>query len=143
MQQNQNKWHRLKKHRVVHLLLRISIVGFFSLLYVGMLLDTPDVTEAYQRDGSAVSMIRQIFGPHAPAALRVARCESGLNTQAYNPITISGSHATGVFQILYPSTWRGTSQAARSPYNPIANIVAAHDIFVHDGYSWRAWACRP
>jgi hypothetical protein len=90
---------------------------------------------------SVVAIINQVFGPYAPAALRVARCESGLNPGAYNPISIGGSHATGIFQILYPSTWMGTSQAASSPYNATANILAAHQIFVRDGYNWHEWSC--
>jgi LysM repeat protein len=95
------------------------------------------------RGSSVENMIRQVFGPYADAAIRVARCESGLNPDATNPLSIGGSHASGVFQILYPSTWRGTSQAAKSPYNAWSNIVAAHEIFVRDGYSWREWVCKP
>ena len=67
--------------------------------------------------------------------------ESGLNPGAYNPTSIGGSHAAGVFQILYPSTWAGTPEAGSSPYNAWANIEAAHAIFVRDGYSWREWTC--
>ena len=87
------------------------------------------------------TMIEQVFGPYAPGALQVARCESGLNAGAYNPTSIGGSHAEGVFQILYPSTWMSTAEAGSSPYNARANIVAAHQIFVRDGYSWREWSC--
>src|SRR5205085_2232178 len=94
-------------------------------------------------ESSVADMISRIFGPHAPGALRVARCESGLNPRSYNPVSIGGSHAVGVFQILYPGTWMGTSQSAKSPYDPMANILAAHSIFVRDGYSWREWACQP
>ena len=136
-------WNSIKKYSVVHPLIRISIIGFFSLLYIGMILEIPDITEAHEKNNPVESMIRQVFGPHAQAAIRVAQCESGLKAGAYNPAGFRGSHSVGVFQILYPSTWRGTSQAARSPYNPLANIVAAHDIFVRDGYRWRAWVCRP
>ncbi len=93
-------------------------------------------------NGSVASMITQVFGPYAASALSVARCESGLNPGAYNPTAIGGSHAAGVFQILYPSTWAGTPQAGASPYNAMANILAAHSIFVRDGYSWREWVCR-
>ncbi len=92
---------------------------------------------------SVTGMIDQVFGPYASAANHVAMCESSLNPGAYNPITISGSHATGVFQILYPSTWDGTSQARNSPYDAWSNIVAAHEIFARDGYSWREWQCQP
>lgn len=90
---------------------------------------------------SVTGMIEQIFGDDAPEALNIARCESGLNPNAYNPTSIGGSHAAGVFQILYPSTWAGTPEAGASPYNAWANIEAAHAIFVRDGYSWREWTC--
>jgi hypothetical protein len=93
--------------------------------------------------GSVAAMISQIFGPYATGALNVAKCESGLNPNAYNPTSNGGSHAEGVFQILYPSTWMGTSEASRSPYDAQANILAAHEIFVRDGYSWREWSCAP
>jgi len=88
-------------------------------------------------NGSVASMIYQVFGAYGSAAINVARCESGLNPGAYNP-----SGAAGVFQIM-PGTWAGTSEAGQSPYNAFANIVAAHQIFVRDGYSWREWTCQP
>lgn len=87
--------------------------------------------------GSVAAMIYQVFGANGSAAINVARCESGLNPGAYNP-----SGAAGVFQIM-PGTWAGTSEAGQSPYNAFANIVAAHQIFVRDGYSWREWTCQP
>ncbi len=90
-------------------------------------------------NGSVASMIEQVFGSYAAGAINVARCESGLNPSATNPY----SNAEGVFQILYPSTWDGTSEAGASPYNAMANILAAHEIFVRDGYSWREWTCQP
>jgi hypothetical protein len=89
------------------------------------------------------SIITQVFGQYASGAIRVARCESGLNPYAVNPAYTGGSRASGVFQILYPSTWYGTSQAGASPYDAYANVRAAHDIFVRDGYSWREWSCQP
>ncbi len=105
---------------------------------------TPVPTPTQITGGSSVAaMIEQVFGPYAQGALHVATCESGLNPNAYNPTSIGGSHAVGVFQILYPSTWIGTPQAASSPYNAMANIQAAHSIFVRDGYSWREWSCQP
>jgi hypothetical protein len=143
LHREQETWNSIKKYNVVHPFVRICLIGFFGLLSIALILNTPDITEAHAKYNPVEGMIRQVFGPHAQAAIRVARCESGLNTGAYNPAGFGGSHSAGVFQILYPSTWRGTSQAARSPYNPIANIVAAHEIFVRDGYRWRAWVCRP
>jgi hypothetical protein len=34
-----------------------------------------------------------------------------------------------------------TSEASSSPYNAQANILAAHEIFVRDGYNWHEWSC--
>jgi hypothetical protein len=90
-----------------------------------------------------VSIIRSVFGSYANAAIAVARCESGLNPSAVNPTSIGGSHATGLFQILYPSTWRTTSLAGRSPYDAQANTQAAYEIFKRDGYNWHEWSCQP
>ncbi len=92
--------------------------------------------------GSVASMIYQVFGPYASQAVRIANCESGLNPNANNPISIGGSHAAGVFQILYPSTWAGTPEASGSPYNAWTNILAAHAIFVRDGYNFHEWTCQ-
>ena len=126
-------------------------IGNPNLIYAGQTLCIPGggavssapAQSSGQPSGSVTGMIYQVFGPYAPAAIRVAMCESSLNPGAYNPISIGGSHASGLFQILYPSTWSGTSQAGNSPYNAWSNIVAAHEIFVRDGYSWREWECQP
>lgn len=87
--------------------------------------------------------IKVVFGPYSAGALNVARCESGFDPNAWNKIAILGSHAEGVFQILYPSTWDNTAYASYSPYNAWANIHAAHDIFTRDGNTWREWECQP
>ena len=100
---------------------------------------TPNAASASNITG----MIYQIFGPYGDAAVRIATCESTLNPSATNSQYIGNSRAAGLFQILYPSTWYGTSQAAHSPYDAYANTVAAHEIFVRDGYSWREWQCQP
>jgi LysM repeat protein len=98
---------------------------------------TPAPKPVPTNGNSIVAMINQVFGPDGPAAINVANCESGLNPNAYNP-----SGAAGVFQIM-PGTWAGTAQAGQSPYNAAANIAAAYQIFVRDGYSWREWTCQP
>lgn len=87
--------------------------------------------------------ISAIFGSYAGGALAVARCESGYDPNAWNPYPILGSHASGVFQILYPSTWDGTAYAGYSPFNADANIRAAFQLFQRDGYAWSEWACQP
>ncbi len=94
-------------------------------------------------NSSVISIIQSVFGSYSDQAIAVARCESSLNPSAVNPTSIGGSHATGLFQILYPSTWNTTSQASRSPYDAQANTMAAYEIFKRDGYSWREWSCKP
>jgi hypothetical protein len=92
---------------------------------------------------AVINEIDSVFGGYAQGALNVARCESGYNPNAYNPYAIGTSHAEGVFQILYPSTWDTTVYANDSPYDANFNIHAAYQIFARDGDSWREWACQP
>jgi hypothetical protein len=87
--------------------------------------------------------IKAVFGQYSAGALNVSRCESGYDPNARNPYPVGNSHAMGVFQILFPSTWSGTSYARYSPYYYDQNIHAAYEIFRRDGYSWREWACQP
>lgn len=92
---------------------------------------------------AVINDIIAVFGPYAQGALNVSRCESGYDPNAWNSYPILGSHASGVFQILYPSTWKSTSYASYSPFDADANIHAAYQIFKRDGYSWREWQCQP
>ncbi len=85
-----------------------------------------------------INEILSVIGPYGNQALSVARCESGLNPNALNPV----SHAAGLFQFL-ASTWRTTSYASQSPFNASANIHAAYQVFSRDGDSWREWTCQP
>lgn len=92
---------------------------------------------------AVINNIVAVFGSYSAGALAVAHCESGYDPNAWNSYPIMGSHASGVFQILYPSTWKSTSYASYSPFNADANIHAAYEIFKRDGYSWREWQCQP
>jgi len=87
--------------------------------------------------------IDRVFGPYSGVAKSIAMAESSMNPQAYNSISVDGSHAEGLFQILYPSTWNTTKQAKNNPYDVKANVAAAYEIFQRDGYSWREWATAP
>jgi hypothetical protein len=100
-------------------------------------------TGANPGTAAVISEIEAVFGGYSTGALAVARCESGYDPNAWNSISIMGSHAEGVFQILYPSTWDNTSYAGYSPYNYWANIHAAYQIFSRDSYTWREWQCQP
>jgi hypothetical protein len=88
--------------------------------------------------GSVPDLIRSVFGRYADSALRVARCESGFNPGAYNPI----EGATGVFQFLL-GTWLGTPYHNYTRTNAWANVNAAFWVFKKDGYTWREWQCQP
>ena len=92
---------------------------------------------------AVINDIKAVFGGYSAGALGVAHCESGFDPNAWNRIAIMGSHAEGIFQILYPSTWGNTSYAGQSPYNYDANIHAAYQIFSRDGFTWREWECQP
>lgn len=87
------------------------------------------------------SMITSVFGAYASQAIKIANCESGLNPNAVNNTSVGGSYATGVFQILYPSTWNTTSYKSGNPKDARTNIQAAFEIFRRDNYTWREWAC--
>lgn len=91
--------------------------------------------------GEITSMITAVFGPYAAQAIEIANCESSMNPNAVNKESVGGSYATGVFQILYPSTWNTTSYKSGNPKDARTNILAAYEIFKRDGYSWREWAC--
>jgi hypothetical protein len=90
---------------------------------------------------SVATMINTEFGSYAPAAMSIAKCESGLNPNAVNPQKVGNSQATGIFQILYPSTWNTTDYANGSPTDPATNVQAAYQIFHRDGNNWHEWAC--
>lgn len=134
----------LQQSHVERFFIKISVGGMLGLLLLAATLGVAvPGAQAEQNSTAITDMISQVFGPDGPAAISVATCESGLNPSAYNPISVRGSHAEGLFQILVPRTWGTTSQADNSPYNARANTLAAHEIFVRDGYSWREWACKP
>lgn len=92
---------------------------------------------------TVIAEIQAVFGQYSPGALNISRCESGYDPNARNPFPVGDSHAMGVFQILYPSTWNSTSYSQYTPYDYKMNIRAAWEIFSRDGYSWREWECKP
>ncbi len=92
---------------------------------------------------AVINEIVSVFGPYAQGALAVSKCESDYDPNAWNSYPILNSHASGVFQILYPSTWNTTAYSSYSPFDANANIHAAYQIFSRDGHSWREWQCQP
>jgi Transglycosylase SLT domain len=140
----------VRQHNTEMNVVRCGLLGMLALTVlaglVGLNMPQAHAQEYLPQSSNSsqnVRIIYQVFGPYGNQAMRVAQCESGLNPNATNGFSIGGSHAAGLFQILYPSTWYTTSQAGLSPYDAAANTRAAHDIFVRDGYSWREWSCQP
>jgi hypothetical protein len=84
--------------------------------------------------------IEQVFGSAAPAATRVAKCESGLNPNAVSPG--GGNH--GLFQInnVHKSEFTRVTGASWSKiYDPYLNTVYAK--YLYDRQGWRPWSCKP
>ncbi|GCF07524.1 hypothetical protein [Dictyobacter arantiisoli] len=126
------------------LFIKVSMALLLSMtLLAGVLGFHAPQTHAATNDAYVTSAINDAFGSYSGQALRIAQCESTMNPGATNSMAIGNSHAEGLFQILYPSTWSGTSQAGASPYDARANARAAFEIFKRDGYSWREWQCQP
>lgn len=69
----------------------------------------------------AINLAAVTYGVSGALMFHLARCESRLNPNARNRT----STATGLFQHLYPSTWRTTPYARFSPYSPYASAMAA------------------
>lgn len=66
---------------------------------------------------------------------QLARCESQLYAGAKN----RSSTASGLFQMLYPSTWRTTPYWPFSVWSPYANSMAAGHMLSHGRRS--EWVC--
>ena len=77
-------------------------------------------------------VICRVFGPHCGEAIRVARCESGLRTDAVN------GQYLGLFQM-------GSQERRLFGHGPSAEeqARAAHRYFVYAGLTWSPWSCRP
>ena len=93
----------------------------------------PVCTRGTARDAPVRQIIRETFGRHGDAALRVAWCESGpWGTTAQN------GQYKGLFQM-------GRYERATYGHGPCAEVqaAAAHRYFVASGRDWSPWACRP
>lgn len=95
--------------------------------------------QQYRRDhawnhrcGGTANTIRCVFGGAGSAAVRVARCESGLSTSATN------GQYRGLFQM-------GSSERATYGHGStaLAQSRAARRYFVASGSDWSPWACKP
>ena len=83
----------------------------------------------------AVQAIRQVFGVRAPAAIRVASCETG---GTFDPRALGRAGERGIFQI-HPVHFSWASP--RRLFEPLYNARVAFRLS-RGGTSWRAWTCR-
>ncbi|HVL52397.1 MAG TPA: hypothetical protein VM754_12955, partial [Actinomycetota bacterium] len=72
--------------------------------------------------------IREVFGPHGEKAVKVARCESTMRTNAK-----SGQYL-GLFQM-------GANERADYGHgsDAVTQVLAAHALFLDRG--WQPWTC--
>lgn len=85
--------------------------------------------------------IQQNFpGSLQAKAVRVAKCESGLNPRAVSPG--GGNH--GLFQInnVHKSRVASMGYSWSQIYDPFVNSDVARAIFDASGGNWSAWGCR-
>lgn len=98
-----------------------------------VLVGAGQTTASAQVQGNyTTNVICQVFGPYCSQALRVARCESGLQTWAAN------GQYLGLFQMGY---------YARARYghgsDAYTQARAAYRYFIDSGRNWGPWTCKP
>lgn len=89
----------------------------------------PTPTPTQSQEQLIEQEIRLVFGKAGDTAVKVARCESGLNPQAKNKI----SSARGLFQIM--QSWHKIDQ--KWLFNPNINILVAKQLYDEQG--WNPW----
>ena len=85
--------------------------------------------------GEAINLACLTYAVSCGLMWRLARCESGLYAGAKNRT----SSASGLFQMLYPSTWSSTPYWGFSVWSPYANAFAAGHMLAHGRRS--EWVC--
>jgi hypothetical protein len=86
--------------------------------------------------GYVEARIREVFGVHAERALAIARCESGLRSNALN-VNRNKTTDKGIFQL---NSVHKKRLAGRDPFDPEVNIQVAHEIFQEQGFG--PWVCN-
>lgn len=88
--------------------------------------------EVFRQPENNVEIIKQVFGKDADQAIAVARCESGLRSNAINKANKNGSKDMGLFQI---NSVHGIPE--RYLLNPVINAQVAKQMF--DANGWNNW----
>lgn len=118
------------------MLRRILLVTIVTLSFLAVRADAGGLTRDQRM--SRAEIVR-VFKSNAPAALRVAWCESTWRSRAW-----SGADA-GVFQINYAAHHKaGESVAAFKTrwFDRQRNVAFAFRLS-RGGTSWRHWTCKP
>jgi hypothetical protein len=89
---------------------------------------------------SLEQLITLEFGADAPAALRIAQCESRLRSVTGSRNT-DGTHDWGVFQLNDGGTLQELGGTPDLALLPEWNVAAAHTLFTRHG--WKRWQCKP
>lgn len=82
--------------------------------------------------------IHRIFPEDPHTALAIAKCESGLNPDAYNPHNTDGSVDRGLMQLNSVHDKR-LEALGLDPWNPEHNLQFARMLYEANG--WRDWVC--
>lgn len=89
---------------------------------------------------TSFALANVVYGVPVRGLSALSWCESRHTPGARNRIALGGSHASGLTQILYPSTWGTTPYAHLSPFDPATSALAAGYIWRRAGGSFREWA---
>lgn len=87
--------------------------------------------------GSLEAIIQRHFGDAAPAAIRIARCESGMNPNAVSP---TNDHGLFQINIVHRGQFEAVTGAPwSSVYDPELNTIYARHVYAQQG--WSPWTC--
>ena len=83
--------------------------------------------------------IRYKFGASGDMAVKVAKCESGLNPNALNNNPRTRDYSVSIFQINLYGSLANSRPSKEWLMNPKNNIDYSHAMFLREG--WRPWSC--
>lgn len=87
--------------------------------------------------GSLEGIIQRHFGDAAPAAIRIAQCESGMNPNAVSP---TNDHGLFQINIVHRGQFEAVTGAPwSSVYDPELNTIYARHLYAQQG--WGPWTC--
>ncbi len=87
--------------------------------------------------GSLEGIIQRHFGSAAPAAVRIAQCESGMNPNAVSP---TNDHGLFQINIVHRGQFEAVTGAPwSSVYDPELNTIYARHLHAQQG--WGPWTC--